>query len=73
MYNTPPCFAVYTVQLVLKWLEEAVGGLEKMAAVNRDKAQLLYGLLDDSEFYRATAAADSISGLGPKFLREQVD
>ena len=33
MYNTPPCFSVYTVQLVLKWLEEEIGGLEKMEAL----------------------------------------
>jgi phosphoserine aminotransferase len=39
LYNTPPCFAVYTVQLVLRWLEESVGGLEKMATLNRKKAQ----------------------------------
>ena len=67
MYNTPSCFAVYTVQLVLKWLEETVGGLEKMAAINRDKAQLLYGFMDDSNFYRATAAADSRSLMNVTF------
>jgi phosphoserine aminotransferase len=67
MYNTPPCFAVYTVQLVLKWLEETVGGLEKMAAINRDKAQLLYGFMDGSDFYRATAAADSRSLMNVTF------
>ena len=67
MYNTPPCFAVYTVQLVLKWLEETIGGLGKMAAINQDKAQLLYGYLDASDFYRATAAADSRSLMNVTF------
>ena len=61
LYNTPPCFAVYTVDLVLKWLEETVGGLEKMAALNRKKAQLLYDLIDAGDFYRATAQDDSRS------------
>ncbi len=37
MYNTPPCFSVYTVQLVLKWLEETIGGLDKMEELNRRK------------------------------------
>jgi phosphoserine aminotransferase len=55
MYNTPPCFAVYTVQLVLKWLEETIGGLDKMAALNRQKADLLYDYMDQSGFYRGTA------------------
>jgi phosphoserine aminotransferase len=67
MYNTPPCFAVYTVQLVLKWLEESVGGLEKMAALNRKKARLLYRLLDNSSFYRATARPDSRSLMNVTF------
>ncbi len=67
MYNTPPCFAVYTVQLVLKWLEETVGGLEKMAARNTAKADLLYGLIDAGGFYRGTADADSRSQMNVTF------
>ncbi len=67
MFNTPPCFAVYTVQLVLKWLEETVGGLTKMEAVNRKKAETLYGVLDGSDFYRGTADADSRSLMNVTF------
>jgi phosphoserine aminotransferase len=61
LYNTPPCFAIYTVDLVLKWLEETIGGLEQMAALNRKKASLLYNLLDAGGFYRATAEPASRS------------
>lgn len=67
MYNTPPCFAIYTVQLVLKWLEETIGGLEEMARINRQKADLLYGFIDQSEFYRGTARADSRSLMNVTF------
>jgi phosphoserine aminotransferase len=67
MYNTPPCFAVYTVQLVLKWLEETVGGLDKMAARNRAKADLLYNFIDAGGFYRGTADADSRSQMNVTF------
>ena len=67
LYNTPPCFAVYTVDLVLKWLEETIGGLDRMAALNRKKAQMLYNLIDTSEFYRATAEADSRSLMNVTF------
>ncbi len=67
MFNTPPCFAIYTVQLVLKWLEEKIGGLGKMEAINRSKAELLYGLLDSSEFYRPTADQDSRSLMNVTF------
>ncbi len=67
MYNTPPCFAIYTVQLVLKWLEETIGGLEKMAEINRQKADMLYGFIDNSEFYRGTAAPGSRSLMNVTF------
>lgn len=67
MYNTPPCFAVYTVQLVLKWLEETIGGLEKMAALNRQKAALLYDHMDQSDFYRGTADKGSRSLMNVTF------
>jgi phosphoserine aminotransferase len=67
MFNTPPCFAIYTVQLVLKWLEETVGGLAAMEALNRQKAALLYDLLDAGAFYRGTAASDSRSLMNVTF------
>jgi phosphoserine aminotransferase len=67
MYNTPPCFGIYTIQLVLKWLEETVGGLEKMEAHNQAKGKLLYDLIDNSDFYRATADKDSRSLMNVTF------
>jgi len=67
MYNTPPCFAVYTVQLVLKWLDETVGGLKKMEAINREKAGRLYDILDTSDFYRGTAEIGSRSMMNITF------
>ncbi len=67
MYNTPPCFAIYTVQLVLKWLEETIGGLDKMAELNQRKAGLLYDYMDSSGFYRPTAQKDSRSLMNVTF------
>jgi phosphoserine aminotransferase len=67
LYNTPPCFAIYTIQLVLKWLEETIGGLDKMAAINQSKAQLLYGFMDGNDFYRPTARPDSRSLMNVTF------
>jgi phosphoserine aminotransferase len=67
LYNTPPCFAIYTVQLVLKWIEDTIGGLAPMAALNRRKADVLYGAIDASEFYRGTADADSRSLMNVTF------
>ncbi len=67
MFNTPPCFAIYTVQLVVKWLEETIGGLEMMAALNQQKADLLYDTIDQSDFYAGTADVDSRSRMNVTF------
>jgi len=67
MFNTPPCFAIYVVQLVLKWLEETMGGVEKMEAINEEKAALLYSLLDENPFYTGTAEKESRSRMNITF------
>ena len=50
MYNTPPTFGIYLAGLVFEWLE-SLGGLDAMYAINKRKAQTLYKVIDDSEFY----------------------
>lgn len=47
MWNTPPTFAIYVLGLVAKWIEESVGGPEKMHAHNKAKAKLLYDVVDE--------------------------
>lgn len=55
-FNTPPVFAIYVVLLVTRWLMNDIGGVANMAEINRNKAELLYGLLDGSDgFYRGRA------------------
>lgn len=61
LYNTPPCISIYIVQLVLKWLEDTMGGLAAMDKLNREKASLVYDAIDSSDFYSGTADADSRS------------
>ncbi|RLB12535.1 MAG: 3-phosphoserine/phosphohydroxythreonine transaminase [Deltaproteobacteria bacterium] len=65
--NTPPCFAIYVINLVLKWLEESVGGLENMEKINRKKANMLYEVIDSSDFYRGTAQKESRSMMNITF------
>jgi phosphoserine aminotransferase len=67
LFNTPPCFAIYTVQLTMKWLQETVGGLENMEALNRNKSGHLYDFMDAGGFYQATAQADSRSLMNVTF------
>ena len=67
LFNTPPCFAVYVVDLVMKWLEETIGGVSKMEEINRQKAKVIYECLDSLGFYRGTAAPDSRSLMNVPF------
>ncbi|HSV31489.1 MAG TPA: 3-phosphoserine/phosphohydroxythreonine transaminase [Atribacteraceae bacterium] len=67
LYNTPPCFAIYVVGLVMRWLEEEIGGLQKMEDVNRRKARLLYDYLDSQEFFRSPVELDSQSWMNVIF------
>lgn len=61
LYNTPPVFSIYLLNLVLKWLE-SLGGLEAMAKKNQEKAALIYQEIDDSAgYYRGHAEAGSRS------------
>jgi phosphoserine aminotransferase len=55
LYNTPPCFAIYVAKLVLKWIEEDIGGLDAMYARNKEKADILYDYIDSEDFYNGAA------------------
>jgi len=49
-YNTPPTYPIYLANLVLKWLK-AQGGVAAIEQRNIEKAALLYGAIDGSDFY----------------------
>jgi phosphoserine aminotransferase len=50
----------------MKWLKK-LGGVEAIEKVNIEKARLLYGMLDDSDFYRPTARPESRSRMNVTF------
>ncbi len=57
LYNTPPVFSIYVVGLTAKWLQDQ-GGIEAMEQINRHKAGILYGTLDEfSSFYKLAITA----------------
>jgi phosphoserine aminotransferase len=47
MYNTPPCYGIYVIGLVLEWVK-SLGGVSVMAERNREKAELFYSYLEGS-------------------------
>jgi phosphoserine aminotransferase len=68
LLNTPPTFAIYMVKLVTDWLLNTVGGLAKVAEINKQKAKLLYDVIDQSGgFYAPHAAPDCRSTMNVPF------
>jgi phosphoserine aminotransferase len=61
--NTPPVFPIYAMGLMFKWMLRECGsaGLEHFATYNRDKAKVIYDVLDQSVFYKPHARPDSRS------------
>jgi len=61
LYNTPPTFAIYIMNLVMQWIVDK-GGLEGIERANRAKAATLYDYIDSSDgYYKGTVVKDSRS------------
>jgi len=68
LYNTPPCFSIYILNLMLKWLLYRIGGLQKMQEINEEKARILYEAIDLSDnFYRGPVEKGSRSQMNVVF------
>ncbi len=68
LYNTPPTYAIYICGLVLRWLEEEIGGLENMGRINREKSAILYDFLDQSKLFSATVKEKDRSLMNVPFV-----
>ena len=67
LHNTPPCYAIYIVGLVMKWLKD-LGGLPAIHKINLEKAGLIYDAIDSSGgYYRGHAAPDARSIMNVPF------
>jgi len=74
MLNTPNTFGWYLAALVFKWLKKQ-GGLAAVAERNRAKAELLYGYIDGSGFYKNPVEVSARSWMNVPFTlpREELD
>ena len=73
MFNTPPCYTIYIAKLVLEWIKNEVGGLDKMYEINKKKADLLYGFLDSSELFKGTVVPEDRSLMNVPFVTGDAD
>ncbi len=67
LFNTPPTFSIYLLGKVLAWVEK-FGGLDAINKLNRNKAAMLYDVIDSSDgFYRGHAREGSRSVMNVTF------
>jgi phosphoserine aminotransferase len=50
LHNTPPCYSIYMMKLVLEWLK-GLGGVKAIQKMNEEKAQWLYDHIDNSKLF----------------------
>ena len=67
LYNTPNCWSIYCCGKVFQYLL-ANGGLEAMAQRNAEKAAVLYGFLDRSQFFTAAVRKEDRSLMNVPFF-----
>lgn len=65
LFNTPPCFSIYIIMLVTRWIEKM--GLENLYQQNIEKAAKVYAVIDSSEFYNGTALKEYRSDMNITF------
>lgn len=73
LYNTPPVFSIYMLNLVMEWLQEQ-GGLSAMYTRNQKQAQAIYEVLDaHPDFYRGHARPGSRSLMNITFTLPETE
>ncbi len=75
MYNTPPTYNIYICKLVLEWIKNEIGGLEKCREMNEKKAAVLYDYLDSSKLFQGTVVPEDRSLMNVPFItgNEELD
>lgn len=66
LLNTPPCWCIYMLGLMLDWVIEQ-GGVAAMDALKRERAGLVYDFLENSDFYTLHALPGSRSYMNITF------
>ena len=66
MYNTPPCWCIYMLGLVLDWVQEQ-GGLAGMVELKKTRAGMLYDVLDDSRMFHCPVEKEARSDMNVVF------
>ena len=69
MFNTPPCWNIYILSLVMDWIEEQ-GGVEGMEKLRNERSAMLYHVIDESKLFHGHAEKSARSGMNVTFRTE---
>jgi len=72
LYNTPPTFAIYMTMLNLRYIKKQ-GGIKAIEQINREKANLLYDFIDNSDFYSNNVEKKNRSIMNIPFITPNPD
>jgi phosphoserine aminotransferase len=72
MYNTPPCYGIYMIGLVLEWIKQ-LGGADAIAKLNREKADLFYNYLENSKMFYSPVEKQYRSLMNIPFIPKEQD
>lgn len=67
MYNTPPCFSIYTSMLTMEWLKK-LGGVSEIQKRNAEKAKTLYTEIERNGLFSGTCEVEDRSTMNPTFI-----
>ena len=67
IFNTPPVFAIYVLNLMLKWVLK-MGGVEELSKRAIDRTNKVYDLIDNSKIYKGTARSEDRSPMNVTFV-----
>ncbi|MCI4392501.1 hypothetical protein PGIGA_G00146720 [Pangasianodon gigas] len=67
LHNTPPCYSIYIVKLVLEWIKKN-GGTDVMDKLSKQKSSLIYDIINSSNgFYSCPIDVKSRSRMNIPF------
>jgi phosphoserine aminotransferase len=72
MYNTPSCYGIYVIGLVLDWIKQ-LGGIDTIAKLNQEKAQLFYNYLESSKIFYSPVEKQFRSLMNIPFILKEQD
>ena len=72
LYNTPPTFNVYVFARMLAWIKK-LGGVSAVENINRQKAALLYSVIDSHPIFEGVVDTNSRSIMNVTFRLKTAD